>query len=87
MAGVLAVHGRRLGSCSNCPRKLIACQPAAPGGDIKGLALPKRVFPCATPAEVQDQHADHCVHRGDGLLLSPDALRHGSAIFAILWMN
>ena len=27
---------------------------AAPGGDIKGLALPKRVFPCATPAEVHE---------------------------------
>ncbi len=23
------------------------------GGDIKGLALPKRVFPCASPAEVR----------------------------------
>ncbi len=23
------------------------------GGDVKGLALPKRVFPCASPAEVR----------------------------------
>jgi PUA-like domain len=40
----------------------LACQAdrrchAAPGGDIKGLALPKRVFPCATPAEVQGYRA------------------------------
>lgn len=33
---------------------LIAFRSAAPGGDIKGLALPKRVFPCATPAEVHE---------------------------------
>ncbi len=24
------------------------------GGKVEGLALPKRVFPCATPAEVRE---------------------------------
>jgi sulfate adenylyltransferase len=62
------------------------------GGDIKGLALPKRVFPCATPAEVRstlpagkDVLAFQCrnpIHRAHYELftraLSADNVREGA---------
>ena len=37
--------------CSLCT--LDSGSPLAAGGKVQGLELPKRVFPCATPAEVR----------------------------------